>query len=36
VALPGESADGAAALRVLERHGNEWRVVSRTQRSTIS
>jgi ATP phosphoribosyltransferase regulatory subunit len=36
VALPGETADGAATRRVLERHGNEWRVVSRAQQSAIS
>jgi len=35
-ALPGESARGAAASRALERHGNEWRVVSRARQSAIS
>jgi len=35
-ALPGETADGATPRRVLERHGNEWRVVSRAQQSAIS
>jgi hypothetical protein len=35
-ALSGESADGAAPRRVLERQGNEWRVVSRAQQSAIS
>jgi ATP phosphoribosyltransferase regulatory subunit len=29
VALPGEATAGAPARRTLERHGGEWRVVSR-------
>jgi ATP phosphoribosyltransferase regulatory subunit len=29
VALPGEAAEGTSARRTLERHGNEWRVVTR-------
>jgi hypothetical protein len=36
VALPGETAEGAATRRVLERHGNEWRVATRTHQSAIS
>jgi ATP phosphoribosyltransferase regulatory subunit len=36
VALPGETSDDAATRRVLERQGNEWRVVSRTHQSAIS
>ena len=36
VALPGETTDDAATRRVLERHGNEWQVVSRTHQPAIS
>ncbi len=29
VALPGEATDGPPARRTIERHGNEWRVITR-------